>query len=96
MISLQGFYGSSSSLGASPKSSSGYLQSTSLSSDLEESHSPSSTNGSLNHLEVRHPQVMQSQGAGPSCTAAAAESTCCAPGSAVLEAGRCRDLRSCK
>lgn len=52
LMVLQQLHGSSSSLGASPKSSSGYLHSASLSSDVEDVHSPSSTNGSLTHLEV--------------------------------------------
>ncbi len=49
---MQRLDGSSSSLGASPKSSSGYLHSNSLSSDVEDLQSPSSANGSLPHLEV--------------------------------------------
>ena len=49
---MQRLGGSSSSLGASPKSSSSYLHSNSLSSDVEDLQSPSSANGSLTHLEV--------------------------------------------
>ncbi len=52
---MQRLDGSSSSLGASPKSSSGYLHSNSLSSDVEDLQSPSSANGSLTHLEVGQP-----------------------------------------
>ena len=61
VLLMQRLDGSSSSLGASPKSSSGYLHSNSLSSDVEDLQSPSSANGSLTHLEVGHshgiPQV---------------------------------------
>ena len=52
MLRVQRLHESSSSLGASPKSSSGYLHSNSLSSDVEDLQSPSSTNGTLSRLEV--------------------------------------------
>lgn len=74
---VQRMHGSSSSLGASPKSSGSYWQSNGISSDAEEMRSSSSANGSMPHLEVRYRLVLSASlgtGVAHALVAIAAES----------------------